>query len=102
MVDRHDRVVVSVEDQQGDRADLLYLRQRTETVVHGEPRYPLERPGEPVVGEFFPGDLDVVGERALGDERADVIAKRRMRDVVHRKRAAQALAVYHDAVLVDV
>src|SRR6266571_4304054 len=102
MMDRHRRVPVSVENQQRDRADRLYHGQRAETVVHGERRDPLERPGEPVVGEFFTGDLDVAGERALYDEGADAIAKRRVCDVVHRERAAQALAVDDDAVLVYV
>src|SRR6266705_1080341 len=102
MMDRHGRVPVSVEEEQRNRADRLYHGQRTETVVHGERRDPLKRPGEPVVGEFFPGDLDVAGERALYDEGADAIAKRRVCDVVHRERAAKALAVDNDAVLVYV
>src|SRR5262249_49013596 len=102
VVHRDSPVLVSVEYEEGYRADAGHRGERAETVVDGKERNPLERPRDPVIGELLLRDVDVVRDRALEDQRANPVAALRVGDVVRGERPAEALPVYHDARRVDV
>src|SRR5204863_3802058 len=102
MMRRDDRVAVAVDQEERDRRDRCHRGSGRIVVVDGVVRQPLQRPGDEEVGHLLFSYLTIVGERAVGDYRADVAAVLAVRYVVDGEGAAQALAEDDDAVRIDV
>src|SRR5690348_4837860 len=70
---RHDAVRLAVDEEERDRAHRRDRALRRVIVVDSERGQPLQRPGQGEAGELFRSDAPVIGERAVGDERAHAI-----------------------------
>jgi hypothetical protein len=92
MMQRHDRVLFALDDEDGHRRERPDVVDGAIVVVDRERERPLERPGEPEAAELLLGELAVARGRALDHERPDpvfVSGALKRRD---GERAAEALA----------
>lgn len=100
VMERHDRVVESVQDEDRHRRDLPYPFLGAVVVVDRPGQGILERPGEPETAQFLPGDAAKAREGAVDDQCPYAVLVPGTGDGVGRDRAAQALTKHHDTIRV--